>query len=305
MATITLTCSNEQIKEMKKFYSNSLLETPNYSIFAANYHDTRITAYQSGKVVFQGRQPEIEANRWGKQLQSNSHSSNLPPNFENLNIIGSDETGNGSYFGPLTVCATYVNQHHVPTLKKLGVKDSKQLTDAKMRAIVPTLKQILPYKLLIVTPKKYNQVQPKYNAVHMKAVLHNRVLALLEKEVNEPIDGILIDQFTSEKNYKKYIQNESPKPKSPTYFAIKGEEHHLAVAAASIIARVAFLDELEKEGQSIGYDMLPSGAGQNVDHIAGDIINRYGKEMLKNVAKWHFANTKKAIELAKKNRLRG
>ena len=303
MTTITLTCSTQTIEAMRKFYQPHLTSTPNYAVFAARYHQTHITAYRSGKVVFQGSHPAEEAKRWG---EVQSPDSPLPFHFSEWNIIGSDETGNGSYFGPVTICATYVNQSQIPILKQLGVKDSKQLSDEKMQAIAPQLKEILPYKLLVVTPEKYNQVQPHYNAVHMKVVLHNRALALLEQQLtDQPVDGILIDQFTCPKNYQRYIQNESPQPRAKTYFATKGEQYHLAVAAASIIARVAFLDELRKEGQALGYDTLPSGAGQKVNRIAVDIVTRYGEQALTKVAKLHFANTKKVMAEIKKNRSRG
>lgn len=303
MASITLQCSPKSIQQMETFYTNKI-KTPPYALFSAKTDSATITAYQSGKVVFQGKNPEAEAQKWGDlPLTSKTENTNLPTNFATLNIIGSDETGNGSYFGPLTVCATYVTNDTAPTLKKLGVKDSKQLSDERMKKIAPLIKETIPYQLLVVTPEKYNQVQSQYNAVKMKAVLHNRAIALLEQKIVpcKP-DGILIDQFTDPKNYQRYIQNEDPIAQGKLYFATKGEQYHLSVAAASIIARVAFLEGLETDGHKVGLETLPSGAGPNVDRIASQLITRYGDDILYKISKYHFANTKKAQQLAHKNK---
>lgn len=299
MATITLNCSKAMIQKMEKFYQQQLTPPPAYAKFAAKTSTAHITAYNSGKVVFQGKDPLSEASRW--QEIKEDKGVQLPADFSQWNVMGSDETGNGSYFGPVTVCATYVTRDTAPQLIQLGVRDSKALTDQKMRQIAPQIKALIPYQLLVVTPEKYNQVQPKYNAVKMKSVLHNRALALLEQKIApQKAEGILIDQFTSPEHYRKDIQNESPKPLTKLYFATKGENKHLAVAAASIIARVAFLDELKREGELVNLPSLPSGAGHNVDQVAAALIKRYGEPILSQVAKLHFANTKKAIQLAKK-----
>lgn len=55
------------------------------------------------KVTFQGAKPEILASRFGYQAEP-KHS----PDGQNLALIGSDEVGNGSYFGGLAVVASLV-----------------------------------------------------------------------------------------------------------------------------------------------------------------------------------------------------
>ena len=69
-------------------------------------------------------------------------TNHLPKNISQLSIIGSDEVGTGDYFGPITVCATYVNSDQIGLLKELGVQDSKNLNDDKISAIA---KQIIHF----------------------------------------------------------------------------------------------------------------------------------------------------------------
>jgi ribonuclease HIII len=46
-------------------------------------------------------------------------------------MIGTDEVGNGSYFGGLAVVASFVRPEDHAFLKSLGVDDSKKMTDQK------------------------------------------------------------------------------------------------------------------------------------------------------------------------------
>ncbi|MGQ4823368.1 ribonuclease HIII, partial [Enterococcus faecalis] len=157
-----------------------------------------------------------------------------------------------------------------------------------------------PYKLLVLSPEKYNEIQPKYNAVRMKVALHNQAIHLLLKKIEpEKPEAILIDQFTPEANFKKYARLEKNQLQEKLYFVTKGEQYHLAVAAASIISRASFLEELDKASAEAGIT-LPSGAGTKSDQVAAKLLEKGGMPMLEKYAKLHFANTEKALKLLKK-----
>ena len=269
MSSAVLKLSKTEIKKLKNYYADYLLnkKVP-YSEFSAKKNGTSITAYTSGKVLFQGKNAEQEAARWGSSDPSAAKtSSSLPKNFASLAVLGSDEVGNGSYFGPLCVCAAYADKEHLDALKRLGVKDSKMLTDDQIRKMATAIKELIPYRLLVVSPEKYNEIQPKYNAVRMKVALHNQAIRLLLDQIapTKP-EAILIDQFTSEANYMKYVKQESQRIEQKIYFVTKGEQYHLSVAAASIISRASFLDELDKASLELG-TKVPSGAGKRCKEL--------------------------------------
>lgn len=298
MSSAVLKLSKAEIQKLKMYYSDHLLnkKVP-YSEFSAKKNGTSITAYTSGKVLFQGNNAEQEAARWGKTDTAPKKSSTLPKNFASLAVLGSDEVGNGSYFGPLCVCAAYVNKEQLATLQQLGVKDSKMLTDDQIRKMALTLKELIPYKLLVVDPEKYNEIQPKYNAVRMKVALHNQAIHLLLEQIKptKP-DAILIDQFTSEANYLKYVKQEPKRVEQKIYFVTKGEQYHLSVAAASIISRASFLEELDKASLELG-TKVPSGAGKPSDELAAKLLRQGGIDLLRKYVKLHFANTEKAQKM--------
>ena len=299
MSSAVLKLSKTEIKKLKNYYADYLLnkKVP-YSEFSAKKNGTSITAYTSGKVLFQGKNAEQEAARWGSSDPSAAKtSSSLPKNFASLAVLGSDEVGNGSYFGPLCVCAAYADKEHLDALKRLGVKDSKMLTDDQIRKMATAIKELIPYRLLVVSTEKYNEIQPKYNAVRMKVALHNQAIRLLLDQIapTKP-EAILIDQFTSEANYMKYVKQESQRIEQKIYFVTKGEQYHLSVAAASIISRASFLDELDKASLELG-TKVPSGAGKPSDELAAKLLRQGGIDLLSKFAKLHFANTEKAKKM--------
>ncbi|MBO0460778.1 ribonuclease HIII [Enterococcus sp. DIV1298c] len=305
MSNIILKVTPNQLATMKDAYRAFLVQKPiPYTHFSAKKNGTTITAYTSGKVMFQGSGAEQEAAKWGtplapkKSSQAGAGSASLPKDLQTLSVLGSDEVGNGSYFGPLTVCAAYVDQTKLKELRTLGVKDSKELKDAQIIQLAKVLKETIPYQLLVLPPKKYNEIQPTYNAVRMKVALHNQAIHLLLQKI-APVkpDAILIDQFTPEANFKKYARSEKNQIQEKLYFVTKGEQYHLAVAAASIISRASFLEELDKASAELGIT-LPSGAGTKSDQVAAAILKKGGEALLANYAKLHFANTEKAKKLA-------
>lgn len=303
MSAIVIKVSTNEMKKITQYYqSDRLAKTAPYTLFTAKKNQTTITVYQSGKVMFQGANAEKEAALWSNATASTQKktvaANTLPAGFSEKNAIGSDEVGNGSYFGPLVVCAVYAEQGHLSRLKEMGVKDSKMLTDQQIRAMAPKIKALVPFQLLTVTPEKYNQIQPAYNTVRMKVALHNQAIRLLlEKIAPQKPETILIDQFTSEKNYRTYLKAEKHAVTAPLFFATKGEQYHLSVAAASILCRTVFLDALDKASKELGFK-VPSGAGHPSDLVAAKILQIGGEELLGKYAKLHFANTEKAKIIA-------
>ncbi|MEH7523341.1 DUF3378 domain-containing protein, partial [Bacillus sp. JJ1503] len=150
MSNIVLVKALNEIAEMKIYYDRFLSgKNPPGSIFAAKTPSCAITAYKSGKVLFQGSGSEEESAKWGKPAKPSSSAkkessqlNHLPKNISSLSVIGSDEVGTGDYFGPITVVAAYVNRDQIPLLKELGVKDSKDLNDEKIVSIAKEIKDI-------------------------------------------------------------------------------------------------------------------------------------------------------------------
>ena len=287
MASITLTPSEKEIQAFLEHYQSSLAPSKNpYIRYFLRLPQATVSIYTSGKVLLQGEGAEKYASFFGYQVVEETSGQNLP-------LIGTDEVGNGSYFGGLAVVASFVTPDQHVFLRKLGVGDSKTLTDQKIRQIAPILKEKIQHQALLLSPSKYNEViGDRYNAVSVKVALHNQAIYLLLQKGIQP-EKIVIDAFTSAKNYDKYLAQEANRFSNPISLEEKAEGKYLAVAVSSMIARDLFLENLENLGRELGYQ-LPSGAGTASDKVAIQILQAYGMQGLNFCAKLHFKNTEKA-----------
>ena len=313
--TITLKVSeNTKQKMIEYFEDKKRPKTPDYAIFQADEADTVVTLYNSGKAVFQGVSADIDANMW-KEMErhlnptkkvemTNSNDKKkkekivekINPKIYYATTIGSDEVGTGDYFGPIVVTASYVEKENIPFLKELGVKDSKKLTDEKILEIVPKIIKKIPYECIILSNKEYNEnYTSDMNMNKVKAILHNKVLNKLKEKYQA--DYIVVDQFAQPYVYYNYLK-ETNYVRNIT-FMTKAEDKCLSVACASLISRYVFLKQFDKLGESID-TFLIKGASDKVDELGVKIVNKYGFDKLKEVAKLNFKNTEKIKELLKK-----
>ncbi|QBP40708.1 ribonuclease HIII [Paenisporosarcina antarctica] len=310
MSNEVLLLSTNQLKTVMSYYlKNKIHRNAPGVVFAAKLSDTSITVYKSGKVLFQGGGASREAMRWGTVQEkagkkvSSTKGDTLPEGFALKSVLGSDETGTGDFFGPMTVAACYVPADKIELIQFLGVKDSKMLTDDLMRKMAPDLKTSLTYKILVLGNEKYNTVQATgWSQGKIKALLHNQALKhVLSKIAPDKPEFILIDQFAERGIYYNHIKAEKEIIRENVLFSTKAEQLHVSVAAASILARVAFLEEMDKLSQNAGVT-IPKGAGFKVDEVAAQILLSKGEDYLTSITKKHFANTGKATVLANKKK---
>lgn len=280
--------------------------TPPYAKWQAKDGDTVITLYESGKVVFQGKDADLASDFWitteklnsGKVDVKNSANKEKKEKLDYINpkiyyasTIGSDEVGTGDYFGPIVVTATFVAKENIPFLEELGVKDSKKMTDDKILEVVPKIIKTIPYESIILSNKEYNE---KYNSdINMnkiKAILHNKALMTI-KNKEQNYNYIVVDQFAEPYVYFNYLKTSSNVVRNIT-FMTKAEDKCLSVACASIISRYIFLKEFDKLSKNLGMNLL-KGASDKVDEQGLTIVKKYGIDKLSEIAKLNFKNTEK------------
>lgn len=275
MNTISLKLSSEEIDRLVSEYRNHIVANNNPYIKAMiRDEDLTISVYTSGKVVFQGN----DVHKVVSDLIKVEHDT-----------AGSDEVGTGDYFGPICVAAVIVPKSKIPSLKELGVTDSKKINDDKIIKIAPSLMEELPYSLLILDNLTYNRVHETNNLNMIKAKLHNQAYLNLIKKGYQIPRLAYVDEFAPRELYFRYLQQEKQIYRDLT-FETKAEEKYPAVAAASIIARYAFIRNMSKMANDY-QTAFPKGAGEEVNKAAELFIKKYGQDKLKEVAKVHFKNT--------------
>lgn len=205
-----------------------------------------------------------------------------------VELIGTDESGKGDYFGPLVIAGVYASVENKKRLREIGAVDSKTLNDTRIRKLAEEITGICKYSIVIIENKNYNEMyQEIKNLNKLLAWGHARVIENLLEVVD--CKNVLADQFGKPELIKNALLTKGKK--------INLEQRHRAeenvvVAAASILARNEYVKAMNKLSEE--YEMeFPKGCSSMVTETAREFVRAHGKEKLAEVAKLHFVVTGK------------
>lgn len=263
---------------------------PAYTIFSALKKGVSCTLYASGKLTVQGKgmgdfitfylEPEI--------LQSVAFS--YPETQTSMTArIGIDESGKGDFFGPLCVAGVQADEAKIKQLLSLGVRDSKQINDGAIRALSAKIKAVCPHAIVFISPKKYNELYASFHNLN-KLLGWGHATAIAELVLKTGCSSVIIDQFASEDVVLNALKQKK--------LTVELTQRHRAesdpvVAAASILARAAFLEGMETLSKQFGIE-IPKGASSSVIRVGKQLVQKFGPQILEQTAKLHF-KTKEEI----------
>lgn len=278
----------EQLKAFLVQHDFELSQPPHTAV-AGKRQGLSVTLYKSGKLVVQGKnmgefiqfylEPEIL-----KSFSYGYEETLAETELDQTPRIGIDESGKGDFFGPLCVAGLYAGGDLVPELRKLGVRDSKAMNDTTIRRVAKELHKRYAHHIVRINPQKYNDLYPKFDNL-------NKLLAwghatTIEHVVNKSnCRKVIVDQFASE-----WVVESALKRKGMDVDLTQRTkaEEDLVVAAASILARDAYLAGLERLEKQFGMTFPKGGASPKLVDAGRAFISRYGEERLPEVAKMHF-----------------
>jgi ribonuclease HIII len=292
-----------KIEEIRDFYGTPLIEDPKrkYDLFQTLTPDgISVKAYSSSDknlftVLFTGKDSSVEdeARIFFKELPEPTISRPQEEKWEDLSLqIGSDEVGVGDFFSSFYVCATYLDKEGVKLIDRLGVMDSKKLTDSRIEEIGPVLLKKVAKFVVRISPDKLCELKDKKWSMHrIMANAHNLAQkSLIEKYHLKKTIPVYIDQFEEEHNYRKYVGEEIVT--NPLIFRTKGETYYPSVATSSVIARYVFLEDWKQMEAELQMP-IPKGADDEVDKTYQRLVKKFGQEKVDHYVKRFFANYKK------------
>ncbi len=285
------------IDHLEKGNYRSLSNVP-YTIIAAETDDCKIMLYTSGKLLVQGKGAQdfvmfvLEPKILGKV--GLGYEEMLNP--ENFSIhIGVDESGKGDFFGPMVIAAAYSDKELAHKMKGMGVKDSKNISsDEKAIKLAGEIKKLLGKRFAIVQigPSAYNRLYAAMRNVNsILAWGHARAIENLLKIVPNCSKAIS-DQFGDEELIKKALMKNG---RAIELVQRHKAESDIAVAAASVLARAAFLNWLKKMGNEFKIH-FPKGASDEVVNKGIELVKQHGAEVLLKTAKCHFRTLDKVLK---------
>ena len=262
-----------------------------YTLFFAQKNKLSVAVYEKGpKVLVQGRnveefvQFELEPKILG-EAKLGYEEIHSPEMFEPH--FGVDESGKGDFFGPLVIAGVYVDRGIARKLLDAGIVDSKRIgSDAKIRALAETIRKssLGLVETVLIGPAKYNELYEKFGNLNLLLGWgHARVIEnLLAKKPACPRS--LSDQFADARVINASLLKHGRKI---TIEQRPRAESDIAVAAASIIAREAFINWLERKSKELGL-RLDRGVSLSVKESARKLVELSGAGVLREVAKVHF-----------------
>ena len=262
-----------------------------YTLFFAQKNRLSVAVYEKGpKVLVQGRgveefvQFELEPKILG-EAKLGYEEVHLPEMFEPH--FGVDESGKGDFFGPLVIAGVYVDREIARKLLDAGVQDSKRIgSDARIGALAQIIRKTANglVETVLIGPQKYNDLYQKFgNLNKLLGWGHARVIEnLLAK--NPDCSRALSDQFADARVVQQSLLRHGRKIDIEQRTKAESD---IAVAAASILAREAFVSWLERRGKELGL-RLDRGASANVKETAKKLVEMKGSGALRDVAKIHF-----------------
>jgi ribonuclease HIII len=272
-----------------------------YARFAFESPKANIVFYESGKLVVQGKgtqefiefvlEPEVL-----KQARL-GYETVLNPDLL-LPRIGVDESGKGDFFGPLCIAGVYINESIVNAWRDSGIRDSKNISsDKKIAELAEKIRKTQGCVVDVVTigNEAYNRLYTKMQSVNtILAWGHARVIENLlgrKHEMIPPPVKAMSDQFAASKSV---IEKALMKAGREINLVQRHRaEEDLAVAAASILARDAFVNGLSRLEKQFEVE-LPKGASAAVDETAKKFVTDHGAENLGTIAKMHFRTALRA-----------
>jgi len=293
MNSYTHPLTTEQTSALRALLEESGFEfSPKpYTIFFAQKNKLSVAVYEKGpKILLQGKgieefvQFELEPKILG-EAKLGYEEVHSPEMFEPH--FGVDESGKGDFFGPLVIAGVYVDRGIARQLMDAGVQDSKRIgSDAKIRALSEIIRKstIGLTDKVVIGPAKYNELYRDFG--NLNSLLgwgHARVIEnLLQKKPDCPRS--LSDQFADKRVIERALLKHSQKIRIEQRTKAESD---IAVAAASILAREAFIDWLDARSKTLGI-RLQRGVSAGVKEAARKIAESRGPDALREVAKIHF-----------------
>lgn len=265
-----------------------------YARFAYRSEGLNIVAYESGKLVVQGKKTEefvqfvIEGEiTYSPQL--GYEEVHHPEWFEAH--AGLDECGKGDLFGPLITACVIADGTMVRKWREAGIRDSKKTTDSvilKQDKIVRGTPGVV-VQLMQSSMIRYNEMmaKPKANLNLLLAWMHSKSLENALKVKRVPWG--MLDQFSKQPLVQRYHKDEEFDLRMMT----KAEADPV-VAAASIVARAEFVRQMEALSEKAGME-LRKGAGELAKEQGRQIYAQQGEDGLRQFAKMHFKTVKEIM----------
>lgn len=253
-----------------------------------------LNVFSTGKVVVQGKRESalrervegwLHGNPTGRTREPRKTSEVVP---DSTPRVGTDEAGKGEYFGPLVVAGVRVlDAGQSRRLQGLGVRDSKTVANVRATRLAAEILGAVGaqnVRELTLLPREYERRRKKAGSVQkLLGELHAEIL----RELQDGAEVAIVDSLGAGSGLERHA------PPGLRVEMRPRAEDDVAVAAASVIARARYLEEMDRLSEVVGFE-LPRGS-THVREAVLRVHRERGMEGLEEVAKTHFSITEQVL----------
>lgn len=179
-------------------------------------------------------------------------------------ILGIDDAGRGPVIGPMVLAGCLLTPEAEKELKKIGVKDSKELTPGKREFLVEKIKEkIETFEIVLSTP---NEIDKSLTGGTNLNSLEAEMTAEIINRINKGYKKIRVIVDCPSVSIEKWKDLLKTKITNLANLEIscehKADRNHVSVSAASILAKSTREKEMDKLREKYGKEI---GSGYTSD----------------------------------------
>ena len=188
--------------------------------------------------------------------------------------LGIDDAGRGPVIGPMVLAGCLLDEKTEKELKKLGVKDSKQLTAKRREFLADIIREkAITFEVIIIHPAEIDDKNAEgVNLNDVEAFACARII----NKINKGFDKISVVLDCPSTNLAKWQDFLKRNIKNLSNLEIscehKADRNHISVSAASILAKSVREKEMNSLKEKYGDEI---GSGYTSDPLTTKFLKTY------------------------------
>ncbi|MFH1310824.1 MAG: ribonuclease HII [Nanoarchaeota archaeon] len=211
-------------------------------------------------------------------------------------ILGIDDAGRGPVIGPMVLAGCLINKEIEKEFRATGVRDSKQLTQKRREFLEKIIKEkAIAFSIQIMSPDEIDgKNKDGINLNDVEAIMASNII----NEINKGFQKIKVVLDCPSPNRIRWRDTVRTKIKNLSNLEIvcehKADVNHVAVSAASILAKTERERQMDKLKEVYGKDI---GSGYTSDPLTKKFLEKnvksqnHQKIFRKSWKTWKKANS--------------
>ncbi|MEK6926302.1 MAG: ribonuclease HII [Nanoarchaeota archaeon] len=173
--------------------------------------------------------------------------------------LGIDDAGRGPVIGPMILAGSLINSEVEKEFKKLGVRDSKEVTPKRREILFEKIKNLSEaFEVIMIHPDEIDGIgDSRIKLNELEAIACAKIINKINKGYGK-IKVVIDCPSTSILKWSDFLKTKIENLSNlEIYCEHKADRNHVAVSAASIIAK--FIRELEMDKLREKYGDIGSG----------------------------------------------